>query len=56
MSDIGGDELRLDIIDLDGVRLSYLPLAHIFKRVLLLYFSLIGAKYGVLGRRLHAQR
>jgi long-chain acyl-CoA synthetase len=49
MSTMGGCELRLDMITSEEVHLSYLPLAHVFERVVFLYISNLGAKYGIFG-------
>lgn len=49
MSAIGGAEKMLYYIKPDSVYLSYLPLAHVFEKVVFMYLSYLGARYGIFG-------
>lgn len=49
MASIAGAEKVLHFVKSDSVYLSYLPLAHIFEKVVFMYMSYIGAKFGIFG-------
>ena len=46
---IGGAEFRLHYISRDSVYLSYLPLAHVLEKIVFLFFTYVGGKYGIFG-------
>lgn len=49
MSTMGSAEHKIYLLNCDDIHISYLPLAHIFERVVLLMIALKGAKYGLFG-------
>jgi long-chain acyl-CoA synthetase len=44
---IAGAEFRLSYLTNESVYLSYLPLAHVLEKIVFLYITYLGAKYGI---------